>query len=220
MRGEKVKVYPWAWSEGKFFFFLVPRCFTARAFRSPKNCDRPPSFSPSFSLSLPPPFVRSLLLYILLHRSSWPSIYWSCKSLLECLSHLAHFSTCCELQQTMWHCSGVIPSLMRSDWQLWAFNAEVTAFPIIAPPPYLYSYPPVLISSFGMIGRAALEGVQLFLSMTPIRQGRDGPRRCLPITLGLPYLSSDVFPSSAWALSLTLNRPKSPNPLAPHMIFI
>ena len=197
MHGEKVKVYPWAWSEGKFFFFLVPRCFTARAFRSPKNCDRPPSCSPSFSLSLPPPFVRSLLLYILLHRSSWPSIYWSCKSLLECLSHPTPSSTWCELQQTRWHCLRVTPSLMRPNYQLQAFNAEVIASPIIDPPPYPHSYPPVLVPSFGTTGRAALEGVQLFLSMTPVRWGWDDHRRCLPTVLCLPYLPSDVFPSSA-----------------------
>ena len=51
MRGERVKVYPRALSEDKFFFFSVLRCFTARAFKSLKNCDRLPSFSPSFSIS-------------------------------------------------------------------------------------------------------------------------------------------------------------------------
>ena len=54
MRGEKVKVYLRALSEDKFFFFSVLRYFTTRAFRSPKNCDYLPSFSPSFSVSLYP----------------------------------------------------------------------------------------------------------------------------------------------------------------------
>ena len=54
MRGEKVKVYPRALSEDKFFFFSVLRCFTAKAFKSPKNCDRFPYFSPPFSVSLFP----------------------------------------------------------------------------------------------------------------------------------------------------------------------
>ena len=62
-----------------------------------------------------PLFVRSLWLYILLPPSSWPSIYRLCRSPLMCLSHLALPSTCCELQWTAWHCSGVIPSLMRPD---------------------------------------------------------------------------------------------------------
>ena len=146
--------------------------------------------------------MRFLLLYIFLLHSSWPSICWSCRSLLEYLSHLALFSTCYELQQTRWHCSGVIHSLMRPDCQLRAFNADVTASSIIAPPPCPHSCPPVLVPSFGMTRMVALDGVLLFLSMTPVRRGHDGPRRCLPATLGLPYLSSNVFPSSAWALGL------------------
>ena len=93
---------------------------------------------------------------------------------------------------------------MRSDCQLRTFNVEVTASSIIAPPPCPYSCPPVLVPSFGTTGRVALDGVLLFLSMTSIRRGHDGPRRYLPATLGLPYSSSDVFPSSAWALGLIL----------------
>ena len=191
MHGERVKFYPLAWSEDKFFFFSVLRCFTARAFKSPKNCH----YLPSFSISLF--FVRSLLLYIILLCSFWSSICWSCRSPLECLSYQAPSSTCCELQQTRWHYSGVIPSLMRPDCQLRAFNAELTASPIIAPPPYPHSCPPVLVLLFGTTERAALEGVLFFPSMTPVRRGRDGPQRCLPAALGLPYSSSDVFPSSA-----------------------
>ena len=170
-------------------------------------------FLPLIFLSLS--FVRSLLLYTLLLCSSWPSICWSCRSLLECLSHPTPSSTCCELQQTRWHYSGVIPSLMRPDCQLWAFIAEVTASPIIAPPPYPRSYPPVLVLLFGTIGRAALESVLLFPFITPVRRGRDGPRRCLPAALGRPYSSSDVFLSMAWALGLIINGPESPDPLAP-----
>ena len=109
---------------------------------------------------------------------------------------------------------------MRLDCQLRAFNVEVTASPIIAPPPYPRSYPPALVLLFGMTGRAALESVLLFPFMTPIRQGRDGPQRCLPAALGLPYSSSNIFPSSAWALGLILNGPKSPNPLALHFTFL
>ena len=125
-----------------------------------------------------------------------------------------HSSTCCELQQTRWHYSGVILSLMRPDYQLRTFNAEVIASPIIAPPPYPHSCPPVLVILFGTSGRAAFEGVLLLPSMTPIRRGQDDPWRCLPEALGLPYSSLDVFPSSVWALSLILNGPKSLNLLA------
>ena len=92
--------------------------------------------------------MRSLLLYILLLHSSWPSIYWSCRSLLEYLSYPALSSTCCELQQIRWHCSEVIHLLMRPDCQLRAFNAEVTVSSIIAPPPCPHSCPPMLVLLF------------------------------------------------------------------------
>ena len=105
---------------------------------------------------------------------------------------------------------------MRSDCQLRTFNVEVTASSIIAPPPCPYSCPPVLVPSFGTTGRVALDGVLLFLSMTSIRRGHDGPRRYLPATLGLPYSSSDVFPSSAWALRPDINMGRGPQILWPH----
>ena len=136
--------------------------------------------------AIPPFLVRPLLLYILLLHSSWLFICWSYRSLLEYLSHPVFSSTCYELQQTRWHCSGVIPSLMRPDCQLQAFNAKVTDSSIIAHPPCPHSYPPMLVFSFGTTGRVALDGVLLFPSMTPVRQGQDGPRRCLPAALGLP----------------------------------
>ena len=94
-------------------------------------------------------FVRSLWLYILLLPSSWPSICRLCRSPLECLSHPALPSTCCGLQWTGWHCSGVIPSLMWPDCQLRAFNAEVTGSFTIILSPYSHSCPPTLVPSFG-----------------------------------------------------------------------
>ena len=139
-----------------------------------------------FRTAIPPLLVRPLLLYILLLHSFWPSICWSYMSLLEYLSHRALSSTCCELQQTRWHCSGIIPSLMRPDCQLWAFNEEVTDSSIIAPPPCLHSCPPMLVLSFRTTGRVALDGVLLFPSMTPVRRGQVGPRRCLLAVLGFP----------------------------------
>ena len=162
--------------------------------------------------------MRSLLLYILLLHSSWPFICWSCRSLLEYLSHRTLSSTCCELQQTMWHCSEVIPSLMQPDYQLRAFNAEVTTSSIIAPLPCPHSCPPMLVPSFGTTGRVALDGVLFFPSMTPVRRGHDGPQRCLTAALGLPYSSSDVFPSSAWTLGLILKWAGVPRSFGPTFI--
>ena len=92
-----------------------------------------------------PLFLESLLCYIPHFHWSWPSICWSCRLLLECLSHLPPSSTCCELQQPSWYCSGVISSLMRLDRQLWAFNADVIAFLRIAPPPCSHDWPTVLV---------------------------------------------------------------------------
>ena len=43
-----------------------------------------------------PLFVKSPWLYIILFSSSWPSICRLCRSPLECLSHPALPSTCCE----------------------------------------------------------------------------------------------------------------------------
>ena len=96
-----------------------------------------------------PLFVRSLWLYILLLPSSWPSIYWLCRSLLEYLSHPVLPSTCCKLQYIGWHCSGVIPSLMWPDCQLRTFNAKVTSSFTIAFSPCSHSCPPTLVPSFG-----------------------------------------------------------------------
>ena len=94
-------------------------------------------------------FVRSLWLYILLLPSSQPSICRLRRSPLECLSHPALPSTCCELQWTAWHCSRVIPSLIRPDCQLRAFNAEVTGSSTIALSPCSHSCRPTLVPSFG-----------------------------------------------------------------------
>ena len=65
---------------------------------------------------------------------------------------------------------------MRPDYQLRAFNAEVTAFPRIAPPPRPHSCPTVLVLLFGTTGRVVFEGVLLSLSVTLVGRGQDGPR--------------------------------------------
>ena len=130
----RVKVRPRALSEDEFFFSSSD---TAQL-----------ELSGVFRIVVPL-FVRSLWLYILLLLSSWPSICRLCRSPLECLSHPTLPSSCCELQWTAWHCSGVIPSLMRPNCQLRAFNAEVTSSFTIALSPCSHSYPPTLVPSFG-----------------------------------------------------------------------
>ena len=181
MHGGRVEVYPRALSEDWFFFFSVLWYLATEAFGGGKNCDHP-----SFFISLPPflpspLFLEDLLCYISLPHWSWPSICWSCKLPLECLSHLSPSSTCCELQQTRWYCSGVISSLMRLDCQLRAFNTEVIVSPGIAPPSCPYSWPTVLVLLFGMLGRVVFEGVPPSPSVTLVGRGQDCPWWCLPV---------------------------------------
>ena len=125
------------------------------------------------------PFLEGLLCYIPPFHWSWPSICWSCRLLLECLSHLLPSSTCSELQQTKWYCSEIISSLMWPDYQLQAFNAEVTASPRIAPPPCPHSWPTVLVLLFRTPGEAAFKGVSLSPYLTLVRRGQGCPRQCL-----------------------------------------
>ena len=61
---------------------------------------------------------------------------------------------------------------MRSDCQLWAFDAEVTAHPGIAPPPCPHNWPTVLVFLFGMPREAAFKSVPLSPSMTSVRRGQ------------------------------------------------
>ena len=68
---------------------------------------------------------------------------------------------------------------MRPDYQLRAFNAEVTASPRIAPPPCPHNYPIMLVLLFGMTRRGVFEGVLLSPSVTLVGRGQDGPRRYL-----------------------------------------
>ena len=116
-------------------------------------------------------FVESPWLYILLFSSSWPSICRLRKSPLECLSHPALLSTCCEWQWLAWHYSGVIPSLMRPDCQLRAFNAEVTGSPTMVLFPCSHSCPPTLVQLFGDDGEGC-GGWRTALSS----QGTSSPR--------------------------------------------
>ena len=133
----------------------------------------------SLLLFFRPLFLEGLLCYIAHFHWFWPSICWSCRLLLKCLSHLPPFSTCCELQQTRWYCSGVISSLMQPDCQLRAFNAEVTASPEIASPSCPHIWPTVLVLLFRTPGKAVFEGVSLFSSVTLVCRGQSCPRRRL-----------------------------------------
>ena len=132
---KRVKVRPRASSDDEFFF---------------SSSDTPPIELPGvFWIALPPLREISLVIYILLLPSSWPSICRLRRSPLECLSHLVFPSTCCELQWATWHCLGVIPSLMWPDCQLRAFNAEVTGSSTIALSPCSPSCLSTLVPSFG-----------------------------------------------------------------------
>ena len=130
----------------------------------------------------PPLREISLVIYILLLPSSWPSICRLRRSPLECLSHPTLPSTCCELQWAAWRCSGVIPSLMRPDYQLRAFNAEVTGSCTIALSPCSHSCPSTLFPSFG-----GWRGWLRWIAYCPFFSGHQLPRTCR---------SSAISPSS------------------------
>ena len=128
----------------------------------------------------------SLVIYILLLPSSWPSICRLRRSPLECLSHPALPSTYCELQWAAWRCSGVIHSLMRPDCQLRVFNAEVTGSCTIALSPCSHSCPSMLVPSFGDGGEGC-GGWRIVLSSQDAScRGHVVPRRFLLVAVGLP----------------------------------
>ena len=125
----------------------------------------------------PPLREISLVIYILLLPSSWSSICWLRKSPLECLSHSALPSTCCELQWAAWHCLEVIPSLMRPDCQLRA---------TIALSPCSHSYPSTLVPSFRDDGEGCGGWCIVLSSKDTSCRGHDVLRRFLLVALGLP----------------------------------
>ena len=184
--GGRVKVHPRAASVDEFF--------------SSSSDTAQLDLSGVFRITVPL-FVRFLWLYILLLPSSWPSICRLCRSPLECLSHPMLPSTCCELQWTAWHCSGVIPSLMRPDCQLRAFNAEVTGSFTIALSSCSFSCPLTLVPSFGDDGKGC-GGWRIALSS----QGTSSPRTWRSSTISLSSFEPSLvilgrFPSrlGLWA---------------------
>ena len=139
------------------------------------------------SSELPSPLREiSLVIYILLLPSSWPSICRLRRSPLECLSHPAFPFTCCESQWAVWHCLRVIPSLMQPDCQLRAFNAEVTGSSTIVLSPCSHGCPSTLVPSFGDDGEGC-GGWRIVLSSQDTScRGHDVPRRFLLVAVGLP----------------------------------
>ena len=91
----------------------------SRSHRSLLPVSRPPCFWASLSfLVVPPFFVGSLLLYILLFCSS---SFYTCQSsmpILKCTSHRPFFLALCELLWPPSHCPGVTSTLMVSGCQL------------------------------------------------------------------------------------------------------
>ena len=138
------------------------------------------------------PLLEGIFCYISPSHWSWPSICWSCRSLLECLSHPPPSSTCYELKQIRWYYSGVIFSLMRPDCQLRAFNAEVIASPRIAPPPYSYSWPIGLGTSFGMLGGTAFGDVALSPSLILVCWGQGHPQQYI-LVVWVPFVRPRAF---------------------------
>ena len=153
-------------SSEELVFLITSSVLRYKGFKDHTNC------------CCPPPFLEDFLRYISPFSWSWPSICWSCRSLFECLSHQLPSQTFCELQQPKQHCSGVISSLMWPERLLWAFNADVTVSPWIAPPPSSYVWPTVLVLFLGMLCEAAFNGVPLFPSMISVSQEQDCPQRC------------------------------------------
>ena len=184
--GGRVKVRPRASSEDEFFF----------SFSNTTQLELSGVFRIAVLL-----FVRSLWLYILLLPSSWPSICQLCRSPLECLFHSALPSACCELQWTVWHCSRVIPSLMRPDCQLQAFNAEVTSSFTIALSPCSHSYTPTLVPSFGDDGEGC-GGWRIALSSQDTSSPRTWHSSAIsPSSFGPSLVILGCFPSrlGPWA---------------------
>ena len=90
----------------------------SRSHRSLLPFSRPPSPSWPFLPGRPPFFVRSLLLYILLFRSSSSYTCQSSMPILKCTSHRPFFLAPCELLWPSSHCLGVISTLMVLGCQL------------------------------------------------------------------------------------------------------
>ena len=151
-------------SSEELSILLFPLVLGYRGFQDHADCYSFLLFLSSCSFFHDPPFLECLSHYIHLSSRSWPSICWSCRSLLECSSHQPPSQTLCELRQPRPHCSGVISSLLRPKCWLGAFNAEVTVSPWITPTPYPHGCPTVLVLFLGALWEATFDGVPFFPS--------------------------------------------------------
>ena len=108
------------------------------------------------------------------------------------MSHPTLSSTRCELQWAAWRCLGVTPSLMRSDCQLRAFNAEVTGSCTIALSPCFHSCPSTLVPPFG-----GWRGWLRWIAYCPFFSRQESPRT---------RRSSAISPSSCGPSLVILER--------------
>ena len=109
---------------------------------------------------------------------------------------------------------------MRPDYQLRAFNAEVTNSSIIVLPPCPHSCPPTLVLSFAATGRAALDGVLLFPfhDTSSPRTGR--PSAMSPSSFGPSLVILGRFPPRPGPLGLILKWAGAPRSFGPTYIII
>ena len=109
---------------------------------------------------------------------------------------------------------------MRPDYQLRAFNAEVTNSSIIVLPPCPHSCPPTLVLSFAATGRAALDGVLLFPfhDTSSPRIGR--PSAMSPSSFGPSLVILGRFPPRPGPLGLILKWAGAPRSFGPTYIII
>ena len=147
-----------------------------------------------FSLGLlllgrPPFFVRSLLLYIPLFRSSSSYTCQSSMPILECTFHRPLFLALCELLWPPSPCPGVTSTLMGLGCQLWVFNMEVGASPGVASPPCAYGQPIGLRISFAILEGIASGDVVPFSLVILACRGQSRPRQ-YNLAVWIPFIHS------------------------------
>ena len=155
-------------------------------FPAPLASQEPFSFLFPF-LFFSPSFGRSLLLYILLLRSSSSYTCQSSVPILKCTSHQLLFPAFCELLWLPSHCPGVTSTSMGSGCQLWVFNTEVTVSFGVAFLPYSYGWPIGLGISFGILKGTASDDVASSLSVILVCRGQGHPRKYI-LAIWIPFI--------------------------------